>query len=55
MKCPKCGSEMKTVMRFEEGKSFAFNECKNCYTKTHNKRIHFEEINNENSSNPKRI
>jgi Zn ribbon nucleic-acid-binding protein len=55
MKCPKCKNEMKTVMHFENGKTFAFHECKYCRTKTHQKRIHFEEIeeknNNENTSN----
>lgn len=58
MICPNCKREMKTVMHFENGKSFAFHECKHCYTKTHQKRIHFEEIGekeNENSSNRKKV
>lgn len=53
MKCPNCNKEMKTVMHFENGKTFAFHECKHCRTKTHQKRIHFEELegkNNENTS-----
>ena len=44
MKCPKCKNEMKNVMHFEDGKNFAFHECKKCHTKTHKKRIHFEEM-----------
>lgn len=58
MKCPNCKKEMKTVLHFENGKSFAFHECKHCYTKTHQKRIHFEELGekeNENSSNRKKV
>jgi Zn ribbon nucleic-acid-binding protein len=56
MKCPRCKNEMKNVMHFEDGKNFAFHECKKCHTKTHQKRIHFEEVNkNENSSNSKRV
>ena len=54
MICPNCKREMKTVMHFEQGKTFAFHECKHCRTKTHQKRIHFEELedrNNENTSN----
>lgn len=58
MKCPKCGNEMKNVMRFENGKNYAFHKCNKCHTKTHQKRIHFDEIgaeNNEDTSNSKRI
>ena len=47
MKCPFCGSEMKTIMHFEGGKNFAFHQCVKCHMKTHQKRIHFEEIKNE--------
>ena len=59
MICPNCKREMKTVMHFENGKSFVFHECKHCYTKTHQKRIHFEELEeknrNENSSCRKKV
>ena len=57
MKCPRCKTEMKSVMHFEKGKNFAFHECKSCLAKTHQKRIHFEEMErrNENSSHTKRI
>ena len=50
MKCPKCGNDMKTIMRFEEGKNFAFHECKKCHIKTHQKRIHFEEVKKGNNN-----
>lgn len=59
MLCPKCRCEMKNVMHFENGKNFAFHECNKCRTKTHKKRIHFEEfekgVHNENTSHTKRI
>ena len=44
MKCPKCNNEMKNVMHFEDGKNFTFHLCEKCKMKTHQKRIHFEEI-----------
>lgn len=44
MKCPKCKKEMKNVMHFEDGKNYAFHECEHCRTKTHKKRIHFDEL-----------
>ena len=47
MKCPFCGSEMKTIMHFESGKNFAFHQCVKCHIKTHQKRIHFEDLKNE--------
>ena len=55
MRCPRCNSEMKNIMHFENGKNFAFHECSKCYMRTHPKRIHFEEKNNENTGNTKRI
>lgn len=59
MKCPHCGNEMKNIMHFENGKQFAFHECRNCFTKTHQKRIHFEDLKKgdsyENLSNTKRV
>ncbi len=55
MRCPKCGAETKNIMHFENGKNFAYHECSKCRTKTHQKRIHFEEVKDENSSNPKRV
>lgn len=57
MRCPKCNNEMKNVMRFEYGKSFAFHECERCHTKTHQKRIHFDEVErkNEDTDNTKRV
>lgn len=47
MKCPNCKNNMKNVMHFEHGKNYAFHECKNCRTQTHQKRIHFDELNNK--------
>lgn len=47
MKCPRCNNEMINVMHFEKGKNFAFHECKKCNTYTHQKRIHFDELNNK--------
>ena len=44
MKCQRCGSEMKNKMHFENGKRFAYHECKSCKTQTHQKRIHFEDF-----------
>ena len=48
MKCPKCGNEMKNKMHFENGKEFAYHECTKCKQKTHQKRIHYEDIIKEN-------
>lgn len=44
MRCPRCGNEMKIAMHFENGKDFAYHYCKKCQQKTHQKRIHYEEI-----------
>lgn len=56
MRCPKCNSEMKNIMHFENGKDYAFHECPKCYFQTHQKRIHFEEVKKgENTSNSKRV
>lgn len=44
MICPKCRRAMKTKMHFEQGRQYQYNECSNCYERTKNKRIHFEEI-----------
>ena len=51
MRCPNCNKEMKNVMHFETGRNFSFHECKNCWTQTHQKRIHFEET-ERNNGNP---
>ena len=47
MKCPKCGNEMKNIIHFEEGKEYAFHECKICKTKTHQKRINYQQFEKE--------
>ena len=43
MRCPKCSKEMKNVIHYEKGRSYQFNQCK-CMTKTHVKRIHYNEL-----------
>lgn len=47
VKCPKCGRMMHKVMHFEKEVSYAYHLCKNCITKTHKKRIHYDDIYNE--------
>lgn len=47
MFCPKCGTVMKNIMHFEEDKKYQFNECPRCFKKTKNKRIHFDDVVNE--------
>lgn len=42
MRCPKCGKEMQNIIHYEKGRSYQFNQCK-CMTKTHVKRIHYNE------------
>ena len=44
MRCPRCGHEMSNVMHFEENKDYAYHSCKNCKERTHQKRIHYEEL-----------
>ena len=59
MKCPRCNRSMKNMMHFEDGKDFAYNACKHCQTRTHQRRIHYEEFEkgrlNEEESNKKHI
>ena len=44
MKCPNCNNKMKDVIHFEKDRSYAYHKCNKCNTKTHKKRIHFEDI-----------
>ena len=43
MLCPKCGRAMKNVKHFEKNRSYQYNQCA-CTFKTHQKRIHFDEV-----------
>lgn len=54
MRCPMCGKIMKNIMHFEKDKNYAFHECPGCYVRTHKKRIHFEDVQNENKLNIKK-
>ena len=49
-----CGKIMKNIMHFEKDKNYAFHECPGCYVRTHKKRIHFEDVQNENKLNIKK-
>lgn len=51
MKCPRCNYEMKNMMHFENGKTFARHECPRCKSQTHQKRIHFEDFVKEETNN----
>ena len=53
MKCPNCNNKMSDILHFEKGKNFAYHKCKCCNTKTHQKRIHFEELNEKHMLNKK--
>lgn len=44
MRCPRCNREMKSAMHFEVGKQYAYHVCLKCRQQTHQKRIHFEEV-----------
>lgn len=48
MLCPRCQYTMKTKMHFESSKQYQFHECPNCYERTKNKRIHFDDVSEEN-------
>ena len=47
MLCTKCNSTMRNTMHFERDKRYQYNECPKCYDRTKNKRIHFEDVLNE--------
>lgn len=49
MLCPNCSRKMNNVLHFEIGKQYQYNECPNCYNRTKNKRIHFDDVINEQS------
>lgn len=61
MLCRRCQSVMRNTMHFEQGKRYQFSECPKCHEKTKKKRIHFEDIlqdeikklNNKTSRNKK--
>ena len=44
MMCPRCNKPMKNTMHFEEGRRYQYNRCPNCQERTKNKRIHFEDV-----------
>ena len=54
MLCPNCNKPMKNIMHFEKEKCYQFNLCRNCFKKTKNKRIHYEDI-VETPSKPNKI
>lgn len=43
MLCPKCGRKMTNVKHFEKERRYQYNQCE-CTFKTHQKRIHFDEM-----------
>ena len=55
MFCKHCRSLMKSVMRFEDGKSYRLYRCPKCYSETKPKRFTFydEEISKNNTKNNK--
>ena len=50
MLCPNCNKPMKNILHFEKEKCYQFNICKKCLKKTKNKRIHYEDILDKNST-----
>lgn len=44
MLCPRCKTQMKNTMHFEQERQYQYNRCPKCQEKTKNKRIHFEDI-----------
>lgn len=54
MFCKHCRSLMKSVMRFEDGKSYRLYRCPKCYSETKPKRFTFddEEISKNNTNKP---
>ena len=57
MFCKHCRSLMKSVMRFEDGKSYRLYRCPKCYSETKPKRFTFddEEISKNNTKTNKSI
>lgn len=55
MFCKHCRSLMKSVMRFEDGKSYRLYRCPKCYSETKPKRFTFddEEISKNNTKTDK--
>lgn len=51
MLCPRCNNPMRNTMHFERNKRYQYNECPKCYDRTKNKRIHFEDVLNEEIKN----
>lgn len=47
MICPKCKHKMKNTMHFESDKQYQYNRCPYCYERTKSKRIHFDDLLNE--------
>ena len=50
MLCPKCGKPMKNVKHYEAGRSYQYNRCE-CAMRTHQKRIHYEEVETKQNYN----
>lgn len=48
MRCKRCGDRMLNIMHFEKNKNYAFHMCKRCKQPTHQKRVHFEELTENN-------
>lgn len=44
MLCPRCNSKMNNTMHFESGKRYQYFKCSKCPEQTKSKRIHFEDI-----------
>lgn len=44
MTCPRCNVIMKNTMHFEQDRKYRYCECPKCHDKTRGKRIHFEDI-----------
>lgn len=51
MNCPKCNKPMKVVMHFEDGRQYQYHKCTYCQERTKSKRIHFDDVIKEDSSN----
>lgn len=46
MLCPNCSNKMKNTLHFESNKQYQFNRCPKCNERTKSKRIHFDELDN---------
>lgn len=59
MFCKHCRSLMKSVMRFEDGKSYRLYRCPKCYSETKHKRFIFEDeeisTNNANTNKSRKM